>query len=52
MFFVSNKPEKRASSPDFKWFYDFKVNGWYVDFCYFGAILANFGLLADSLGTT
>ena len=21
----------------------FKMNGWYVDFCYLGAILANFG---------
>ena len=25
----------------------FKVNGWYVDFCSFGAILANFGWLVS-----
>ena len=30
----------------------FKVNGWYVKFCYFGVFFPHYGLLVSSLGTT
>ena len=30
----------------------FEVHVWYVSFCHFGVIWANFGRLVDSLGTT